>query len=41
MARAPDPRIEQAKTLYKKGMKDATKLFQENGNSFVTYIRKK
>lgn len=27
--------------LYKKGMKDATKLFQENGNSFVTYIRKK
>lgn len=27
--------------LYKKGMKDATKLFQDNGNSFVTYIRKK
>lgn len=27
--------------LYKKGINDSSKLFSENGNSFLTYIRKK
>ena len=28
-------------TVYKVGMNDATNLFQQNGNMFVTYLRKK
>lgn len=27
-------------TLYKKGMNDATEWFEENGNRFITYVRK-
>lgn len=27
-------------TLYKKGMNDSTEWFQENGNCFITYVRK-
>lgn len=26
--------------VYKKGMNDSTEWFEENGNSFITYIRK-
>ena len=28
-------------TVYKVGMNDATNLFRENGNMFVTYLRKR
>lgn len=28
-------------TVYKKGMNDSTQWFEENGNNFITYVRKK
>ena len=28
-------------TLYKKGMNDSAEWFEENGNCFITYTRKK
>ncbi len=31
----------QTGTVYKVGMNDATNLFRQNGNMFVTYLRKK